>query len=1050
MENALKADTAVDLNLVAQNLSLTEIQVRAAAELLEQGNTIPFITRYRSDATNGLNERQLLDIRSELSRLTALAERKAIILKSIENQDTLTDDLRQRIESANQSRILEDLYLPFKPRKQSLAVAARQQGLEPLARDILEARTTEVDLPTRAAEFVRVDKGLANVDEVFRGVRHILAERFSEHQKLRRSLRKLFWDHSLIEVRLSETIAAIEKNPEKKTTEPAVVVVQETVPSSAETIATSHELVTQVVAEAVNESPALTCESSPAEPDATVSASLIEDPATQRAERAASEPLLTQTVAVDGSPLPSAVTNASVARSLSPKPVVTRKKKKKKKKKLRPEPFAEFANFSQTIQKLPPHRILGINRGERAGHLKVRITVDEAKISEIAREMLVPNDHPFAEFLREAGDDALTRLIVPAVEREIRRELTERAEVHAVRVFAKNLRNLVLQQPVRGHRIMGIDPGYRSGCKVAVVDAMGRPIGHGVFSIVGNDDRKKNNQQRLLEILNQFQPSLIAIGNGSGCHAVEQFVSEVIGGIDDGRKFQFTIVNQAGTSTYSTCETAREELPNHDPLVRSAISIARRLQDPLSELVKVHPANIGVGMYQHDVRAKHLSEILDEEVESCVNFVGVDVNTASVSLLRHISGLGPLTARRIVEYRDANGPFANRESLRQVPGMGEVTWKQSIGFLRIADSPNLLDRTNIHPESYETVMAILNHVGGKLDDLFLPLPVSVEKTAGPIPTASPATTPASPVVSSDSPEAQEDPNVPLVENAVSTTAEISQPNSPVTEHVPLVVEPAVPVEPALSAAEIAALRERRLELTRKLRATDPVDLSQKIGIGEMTVRDILRALRNPYFDPRENLPAPVFRTGVLKFEDLQPGMRLRGQIVNVVDFGVFINIGIGDSCLIHISRLSNRFIRDPHWHFAVADVLDVWVQEVDIAKKRVTLTAVQPESAKKERPRTRRGSGGKPKPELAAASSSSSSVRPASRSNDSGKGRAGGNRSFQNSPRTAKTYEQKPHKPKPVTPISEEMVKGKKPMRSFSDLMQFHQKKSTDDTGSDQ
>ena len=946
----------------------------------------------------------------------------------------------------------------------------------------------------RAAEFVRVDKGLANVDEVFRGVRHILAERFSEHQKLRRALRKLFWDHSVIEVRLTESSAAsaAANKPEKKTPkepavapgaekaesdatptpEPVATAPETTVPSDTGSPTIPQDAATAETTVPVVETTAQINEPIPAELPAEKTDSDTPGPESQPAEAAVTEATVTQATSAETSPAPTAVTNSSVTRSLPARPVVAKKKKKKKKKKkTRPEPFAEFANFSQTIQKLPPHRILGINRGERAGHLKVRITVDEAKILELAREMLVPAEHPFAEFLREAADDAITRLIVPAVEREIRRELTERAELHAVRVFAKNLRNLVLQQPVRGHRILGIDPGYRSGCKVAVVDSMGRPIGHGVFSIVGNDDRKKNNQQRLLEILNQFQPSLIAIGNGSGCHAVEQFVSEVIAGIDDGRKFQFTIVNQAGTSTYSTSEAAREELPGFDPLVRSAISIARCLQDPLSELVKVHPANIGVGMYQHDVRGKHLSDILDEEVESCVNFVGVDVNTASVSLLRHISGLGPLTARRIVEHREANGPFANRESLREVPGMGEVTWKQSIGFLRIADSPNLLDRTNIHPESYETVMAILNHAGGKLEDLFLPLPPTEEKMAGPLPTQTvvapvvttdpsvpeavdaPSETPAASTVDASDAEASNDltsAGAPV--ESLETTipvAESGESVAPPVDQTPAVAEPAAPVVPALSPAELAELRERRLELTRKLRAMDPVDLAQKINIGEMTVRDILRALRNPYFDPRENLPAPVFRTGVLKFEDLQPGMRLRGQIVNVVDFGVFINIGIGDSCLIHISRLSNRFIRDPHWHFAVADVLDVWVQEVDIVKKRVTLTAVQPESAKKERTRTRRSGSGKPKPELAGSSSRSGGGRPPSRGNEQGKGRAGGNRSFQKGPRSTKTYEQKPHKPKPVTPISEEMVKGKKPMRSFSDLLQFHQKKTTDEKSSD-
>lgn len=992
-----------DLDRVAKSLSISLQQVAAVASLLEQGNTVAFIARYRSDATGGLQERHLQDIRNELARFAALDERKAIILKSIESQEALTDELRSQIESANNSKRLEDLYLPFKPRKQSLATIARQQGLEPLARDIFEARTSEVDLPTRAAEFVRVDRGLNSVDEVFRGVRYLLAERFSEHQGLRKILRKLFWDQGSIEARLVETASSSGKG-KKENASPAATVASGD-ESSADTAAVNAPTVASSVAEPV----ATPVVGEPARSEVVAEATAVQSP---ESAGHSVDPVSDTTNAVagdDASVAGETATTVSLPSAAPPEPAPLTadknegkgKKKKKKKKKEQPEPFAEFANFSQAVQKVPPHRVLGINRGERAGRLKVQISVPADALNSSAFEALIPAGHPFAEFLREAALDALNRLIVPGIERELRRELTERAEDHAVKVFARNLRSLVLQHPVRGHRIMGIDPGYRSGCKVAVIDEQGQPLGHGVFSIIGNEERLNGNRQRLREMLDQYHPSFIAIGNGSGCHAVEQFVSDVLAAAGPDCKIEYAVVNQAGTSTYSTSEIAREELPEFDPLVRSAISIARRLQDPLSELAKVQPAHIGIGMYQHDVRAKHLADILSEELESCVNQVGVNVNTAGVALLRHISGLGPVTARRIVEHRTANGPFANREALRAVSGMGDVTWKQSVGFLRVPSSETLLDRTSIHPESYDSALAILKQLDGRLEDLFF----------------------------------DESQTAPIGEEAAAPAADGRQ---------------------RLSPSEIVARRQRKFELMRRLRNADPVDLAQKTGTGEMTVRDILRSIRNPEFDPRESRSGPLFRKGVLRFEDLKPDMKLRAQVVNVVDFGVFVNIGLGDSCLIHISRLSKRFIRDPHWHFAVADVLDVWVKDIDAAKKRVTLTAIPPDSevaAQEARTASRRESGQRPGRPAAAAGAGSRQSRTDSRPASRPQGRPSYSRGQrgQTADRggakaaASRSFERKPSKPKPVTPITDEMVKGKKPMRSFSDLLQFHQRKTSGD-----
>ncbi len=452
----------------------------------------------------------------------------------------------------------------------------------------------------------------------------------------------------------------------------------------------------------------------------------------------------------------------------------------------------------------------------------------------------------------------------------------------------------------------------------------------------------------------------------------------------------------------------------------------------------------------------------NEEVEFCVNLVGVDVNTASVALLRHVSALGPLTARRLVEHRDQHGAFSDRQALREVPGMGDVTWNQAIGFLRIEDSSNLLDRTGIHPESYEVVQAFLKRIDANIEDLFVPEPVSREKTARTTATGTatasgqpshqpPETTgqPADPPVAGDPTAVTGDPTAVTGDpTAVAgdppavtgdPTAVTGDPTAvagdpPAVTGDPPAVAGDRPAVADISPARRAELRNRRDALAKRIRAIDPVDMAQQLGVGEMTLRDILRALRNPTHDPRENLPAPIFRSNILKLEDLKPGQALRGQVVNVVDFGVFVNIGMGDSCLVHISRLSNRFIRDPHWHFAVGDVLDVWVQNVDLDKKRVTLTAIRP--AQERPPRgAGRSSGSRQKP----ASARSGSDRRPARSGQRGGGPRGRH------PHSGSTSQRRPHKPKPVTPITEEMVEGKAPMRSFSDLMQFHKRKSSED-----
>ena len=1149
----METSTKIDLETVAKILELPANKVSSAVKLLEAGNTIPFITRYRKDETGGLGERQLRDIKQEVARQTALAERKAFILKSIENQGKLTDRLQQQIDSANQSRQIEDLYRPFKPRKTSLAETARQQGLEPLARDILEGHQPDTDLASRAIDFVRVDKGLTSVDEVIRGVKHILAERFSEHLQLRSRLRNLIWQSGTIKTELAAGPDANTDGNRAATRLPTgpgnrpPSNVDERPKETANHAATSSQSDSQPVAVA---SPAADAPASPTSADVTpvvkretlaaasgsdaTGISQSSGEALESAQAGASaasdntadiDPLTNEGV-TPGNAVESP--NASVpadtgadhsqglpetqgpaSAEVTAKPPGTtqlpsgdaagnpadkpKKKRKKKKKKSRPDPFAEFAAFEESLQKIPPHRVLAINRGERAGKLKVRIGCDTKQLGEIARAELIAADHPFGEFLSTVCDETLNRLLVPSIEREVRRELTERSETHAVNVFARNLRHLFLQPPMRGYRVMGIDPGYRSGCKVAVIDETGQPLGHGVFSIVGNQERIKSNQQRLIDLIRQHNPHLIAIGNGSGCRTVEQFVSDVISGELADRDLQYTIVNQAGTSTYSTSELGQFELPEHDPVIRSAISIARRLQDPLSELVKVNPANVGVGLYQHDIKAKHLAESLEQVVESCVNYVGVNANTASPSLLQYVSGLGQTTARKLVEHRNEKGPFREREQLKEVSGFGDVTFVQSAGFLRIDHSPNALDQTSIHPEDYQLANRVLSKLGGTIEEL-IPPPKPVRRPA-PKPLASDVSSGETvaenpqPVTETKATALETTPTEtalpelgtaatlptdelgPETENSGATTetedrgddkagaGAMASPASPdravadsdVTGQQPAPgPEDTIPATPPLSPAIRAEKQKRRKELVQKIKALETHSLAAELGVGEMKLRDLMRALRNPVQDPREDLPAPVFRKGILKFDDLKQGMQLRGQIVNVVDFGVFLNIGIGESCLVHISRLANRYVRDPHWFYSVGDVMNVWVQDVDPAKRRVTLTAIRPDGGKRDPSRSQGESshGGRPtRSDRGRGRSAGQAGGRGKKSHTTGRGKPHGKpHSKSHSKSHSKPHSKRPpRKPKPVTPITDGMVEGKEPMRSFSDLLQFHKRKADED-----
>ena len=765
-----------------------------------------------------------------------------------------------------------------------------------------------------------------------------------------------------------------------------------------------------------------------------------------------------------------------------------KKKKRKKKKKKADEPFKDFHDFNESLTKLPFHRILAINRGDRSGVLRVRVSCDEAKMKEAARKTLLTKGHLCEEFLAKCVDDAMQRLILPSLEREIRRELTENAERHAVEVFSSNLRHLLLQRPTNNRTILAIDPGFKRGCSVAVLDCSGNFITSDHVFVVGNKTRRDQSLEKLAEMIKTHQVELIAIGNGTACRETEQMVSSLISEKIENKDVRYVMVNEAGASVYSTSEIGREEFPEVSPNVRSAISIGRRLIDPLSELVKIAPANIGVGMYQHDVKAKHLAESLDQTVEFCVNRVGVNVNTASPSLLRYVSGLNQLTAHRIYEYRKENGPFKNREGLKKVAGFGQATFVQAAGFLRINDGDQPLDATSIHPESYAMASAVLERTQTETSLLFQPIlaPKSTvskelppatepnlestqstenettatteEKTiSAEIPTEGDSTQPAN-VPAEPADESTQPANVPA-EPADESTQPANVPADPAnesTDSAPVPTEPTAPtassgpdvaqdqptdVTPKETPTEKTVVsdpvvnqnsdedkeaRERnraaRLEAIGRIKELDQNALAKEFGVGRLLVKDIVNNLIRPQRDPREGVSRPIFRRGIIKVDDLKPGMVLDGQVVNVVDFGVFVDIGLGESSLVHVSQLSNRYIQDPHQHFSVGEVIKVWVSEIDAGRRRVKLTAINPEAPKKEsrrKGRSDRGTATK-KPQRG----------DRKRSDKASKERV-------KSTRTRRT-------PKPVQPITQEMLDGKKPMRSFSDLLQFVEKQSDD------
>lgn len=719
------------LDIVKQELNqYSSKQIDTVLALLEDGNTVPFIARYRKDQTGSLDEVQIREIEERHRYLVNFEKRKDEVIRLIDEQEKLTDEILSDLMNAKTLTALEDIYRPFKQKKRTKATIAKEAGLEPLAEFLLACTSEEVE--AKAATFINEEKDILTVEDALNGALEIIAEKVSDNAHYRKLLREYTVQKAMLVTSLKD-----EEKDEKHV-------------------------------------------------------------------------------------------------------------------------YEMYYEYQELVKTIVPHRILAVNRAEKEGVLKVSLEVDEIiPLEKMIKKEISDVNSPSALYVKAAIEDSYKRFIAPAIEREIRSELTEKAQTQAIEIFGENLQNLLLQAPMKGHVILGLDPAYRTGCKLAIIDETGKVLDKAViYPHQGASDFKRAQAGTTFKkLLEDYQVTLVAIGNGTASRESEAFVSEQIKGLN--RKIYYTIVSEAGASVYSASEIARKEFPDYQVEERSAVSIARRLQDPLAELVKIDPKAVGVGQYQHDVSQKQLDARLDIVVETAVNKVGVNVNTASAALLEHIAGLTKTTAANVVAFRDENGKFTNRSQLKKVPRLGPKAFEQAVGFLRIVDGKNPLDGTDIHPESYEFAEKIL-------------------------------------------------------EKIQATKVEIG------TEKV----------EQALSALDKKAL-------------------SSELGIGIETLELIFAGLIKPGRDPREEVDPPILRSDVLSMEDIQVGMELQGTIRNVVDFGAFVDIGVKQDGLVHISRMKKGFVKHPSDVVAVGDIVTVWVTEIDMKKGRVSLSMLPPKENNK-------------------------------------------------------------------------------------------------------
>lgn len=783
-----------------EELKVEKWQVEAAVKLIDEGNTIPFISRYRKEATGSLNDEVLRNLYERLTYLRNLEEKKEQVLKSIEEQGKLTDELKERIVAAETMVVVDDLYRPYRPKRKTRASVAKEKGLDGLAEYIL-AQNAEVPIEEEAVKYLREDedaaKSVKTVEEAVQGAKDIIAEMISDEADYRIYIRNITMEEGIL------TSAAKDEK----------------------------------------------------------------------------------------------------AQSV----------------------YEMYYAYEEPLKKTAGHRVLALNRGESEKFLNVKVNAPAERIFQYLCKKVITKENEYTTpLLQEVIQDSYDRLIAPAIEREIRNELTEKAEDGAISVFGKNLQQLLMQPPIAGKVVLGWDPAFRTGCKLAIVDATGKVLDTKVIYPTAPQNKVEESKAELKKLIKKYGVSLISVGNGTASRESEQVIVELIKELDT--PVQYVIVNEAGASVYSASKLATEEFPNFDVGQRSAASIARRLQDPLAELVKIDPKSIGVGQYQHDMNQKKLGEALGGVVEDCVNKVGVDLNTASASLLEYISGVSKAIAKNIVDYREKNGRFLNRAQLLKVPKLGPKAYEQCAGFLRIPDGDNPLDATSVHPESYDAAMKLLEKLGLTMEDVRLAQKQAAKNKGGfkkeaPVPAKEPKNRQQKVVIRNT--------NTAMGKALAAAMGGVT---------MPLTEEPKGKGTKNNQKAPGNAERESASIGMLEKKIKDKKLMAEELGIGEITLTDILKELEKPSRDPRENMPAPILRSDVLDMKDLKPGMILKGTVRNVIDFGVFVDIGVHQDGLVHISQITDRFIKHPLEAVSVGDIVDVQVLTVDVPKKRIGLT----------------------------------------------------------------------------------------------------------------
>ena len=787
-----------------EELNVEKWQVEAAVKLIDEGNTIPFISRYRKEVTGSLNDEQLRNLFERLTYLRNLEEKKEQVLKSIEEQGALTDELKEKIIAAQTLVLVEDLYRPYRPKRKTRASVAKEKGLQGLA-DFILAQDAKEPITEEAQKYISEDKGVASVDEAIQGAKDIIAESISDEADHRAYIRS---------ITLDEGIITSEAKDEK-------------------------------------------------------------------------------------------------AQSV----------------------YEMYYSFEEPVKKMAGHRVLALNRGETEKFLTVKVNAPVERVLRYLETKVITAENEYTTpILKEVVADSYERLIAPAIEREIRSDLTEKAEDGAINVFGKNLEQLLLQPPIAGKVVLGWDPAFRTGCKLAIVDPTGKVLDTKVIYPTAPQNKVEEAKADLKKLIKKYNVDLISVGNGTASRESEQVIVELLKELD--RPVQYVIVNEAGASVYSASKLATEELPNFDVGQRSAASIARRPQDPLAELVKIDPKSIGVGQYQHDMNQKKLSEALSGVVEDSVNKVGVDLNTASVSLLEYVSGINKTIAKNIVDYRETNGRFTNRKQLLKVSKLGPKAYEQCAGFMRISDGDNPLDATSVHPESYEACEKLMEKLGITMDDVKeAQKKATAEKAAGKKATE----------------KGEQASNRPKDKKPAQKQVQIRNTNTAMGKALAAAMGGMV-IESGSAKNGAGAATERKQQATvdaayaaasvsnLEKRIKDKKLLADELGIGEITLTDILKELEKPARDPRDDMPKPILRSDVLDMKDLKAGMILKGTVRNVIDFGVFVDIGVHQDGLVHISQITDKYIKHPLEAVSVGDVVDVQVLSVDVAKKRISLT----------------------------------------------------------------------------------------------------------------